>query len=82
MVDLGAGRTLLWAAARIYFWAIWSYLVGTGVWRPPQDAGEPRPVTRGRRLLARLCDWLGLIPGIGWVSWLFAVVCIVRVFVT
>lgn len=25
MVDLGAGRTLLWAAALIYFWAIWSY---------------------------------------------------------
>lgn len=42
-----------------------------------------------------LCDWLGftlvsvsvpvsvqLVPGIGWVSWLFAVVCIVLVFVT
>lgn len=26
---------------------------------PTQDAGEPRPVTRGRRLLAMLCDWLG-----------------------
>ncbi|HJC85346.1 MAG TPA: hypothetical protein H9751_07370 [Candidatus Corynebacterium faecigallinarum] len=62
---------------------------------PPQDAGEPRPVTRGGRLLAMLCDWLGftlvsvsvpvsvqLVPGIGWVSWLFAVVCIVLVFVT
>ena len=183
MVDLGAGRTLLWAAALIYFWAIWSYtllplpdstsgfqcagtntdplqfvdtlrdavrrpgdpltdpgvlqlalnvllfiplgflvrvlggrgiptavLAGlgtsllieftqlTGVWgiydcayrvfdvddlitntvgalcgsllalvvprrhrgmAPTQDAGEPRPVTRGGRLLAILCDWLG-----------------------
>lgn len=26
---------------------------------PTQDAGEPRPVTRGGRLLAILCDWLG-----------------------
>ena len=26
---------------------------------PTQDAGGPRPVTRGGRLLAMLCDWLG-----------------------